>query len=72
MELVDILHSGVGTVTTLVQDILDLEALESGKFPLKADRVDIRDTVRSVARWVRGSLRFCFRASACLRTSLPA
>lgn len=36
-----------------MQDILDLEALESGKFPLRAEVVDVRETVRGIARWVR-------------------
>lgn len=56
-ELVEVLQSGVHLVTNLVQDILDLEAIESGKFALRSEPTDVRAMVSRVARRVRSAVR---------------
>lgn len=54
----DIILSGAQSITLLVQDILDLEAIEAGTFPLSLERMDVRTTVRGLERKARrGAVR---------------
>ena len=48
----DIILSGTLSITMLVQDILDLEAIEAGDFPLNPERMDVRKIVRELERKV--------------------